>query len=81
MRCHWFNAWGISNGTAAGIAIAQEILGQKPEWASIYDPVRKVPKKFNKGGDSQSIVHSIDDPARRRRRDESWSRQDRDMER
>jgi nitrite reductase/ring-hydroxylating ferredoxin subunit len=56
-----FNAWGISNGTAAGILIAQQILGETPAWASIYDPDRKVPKGFNKGGDSQSVVHSLDD--------------------
>jgi nitrite reductase/ring-hydroxylating ferredoxin subunit len=55
-----FNAWGISNGTAAGILIAQQILGKPPHWASIYDPMRKSPRKFNKGGDSQSIVHSLD---------------------
>jgi glycine/D-amino acid oxidase-like deaminating enzyme/nitrite reductase/ring-hydroxylating ferredoxin subunit len=58
-----FNAWGISNGTAAGMQIAQQILGEPPAWASIYDPDRKVPKGFNKGGDSQSIVHSLDDVA------------------
>jgi glycine/D-amino acid oxidase-like deaminating enzyme/nitrite reductase/ring-hydroxylating ferredoxin subunit len=56
-----FNAWGISNGTAAGILIAQQILGETPAWASVYDPDRKVPKGFNKGGDSRSIVHGLDD--------------------
>jgi glycine/D-amino acid oxidase-like deaminating enzyme/nitrite reductase/ring-hydroxylating ferredoxin subunit len=56
-----FNAWGISNGTAAGILIAQQILGKSPHWASVYDPIRKVPKNFNKGGESQSLVHSLDD--------------------
>jgi glycine/D-amino acid oxidase-like deaminating enzyme/nitrite reductase/ring-hydroxylating ferredoxin subunit len=56
-----FNAWGISNGTAAGILIAQQILGKTPAWASIYDPARKVPKEFNKGGDSQSWVHGLND--------------------
>jgi glycine/D-amino acid oxidase-like deaminating enzyme/nitrite reductase/ring-hydroxylating ferredoxin subunit len=56
-----FNAWGISNGTAAGMLIAQQILGELPEWASVYDPMRKAPRKFNKGGDGQSYVHSLDD--------------------
>src|SRR6185312_15875855 len=56
-----FNAWGISNGTAAGILIAQQILGKPPAWASIYDAERRAPKGFNKGGDSQSLVHSLDD--------------------
>lgn len=58
-----FNAWGISNGTAAGILIAQQIFGNTPAWASIYDPDRKVAKGFNKGGESQSIVHGLDDIA------------------
>jgi glycine/D-amino acid oxidase-like deaminating enzyme/nitrite reductase/ring-hydroxylating ferredoxin subunit len=56
-----FNAWGISNGTAAGILIAQQILGQRPEWASIYDPLRPAPKGFNRGGDSKSLVGSLAD--------------------
>jgi Rieske Fe-S protein len=58
-----FNAWGISNGAAAGTMIAQQILGKTPAWASIFDPDRKAPKGFNKGGDSQSIVHGVDDIA------------------
>jgi glycine/D-amino acid oxidase-like deaminating enzyme/nitrite reductase/ring-hydroxylating ferredoxin subunit len=56
-----FNAWGITNGTAAGILIAEEILGRAPPWASVYDPRRKTPKGFNKGGDSQSLVQSLSD--------------------
>jgi glycine/D-amino acid oxidase-like deaminating enzyme len=49
-----FNAWGISYGTAAGILIAKQILGEQPDWASVYDPARKASKNFNKGGDSQT---------------------------
>ena len=56
-----FNAWGITNGTAAGILIAEQILGRAPSWAWVYDPTRKTPKGFNKGGDSQSLVHSLGD--------------------
>jgi glycine/D-amino acid oxidase-like deaminating enzyme/nitrite reductase/ring-hydroxylating ferredoxin subunit len=56
-----FNAWGISNGTAAGIVIAKQILGKQPDWGSIYNPARKSSKAFNKGGDTQSFVHSLDD--------------------
>jgi Rieske Fe-S protein len=56
-----FNAWGISNGTAAGILIAEQILGRAPYWASVYKPTRKTPKKFNQGGDSQSLVQGLDD--------------------
>lgn len=58
-----FNTWGISNGTAASILIAQQILGNSPPWASIYDPERKLSEKFNKGGNSQSVVRSLDDIA------------------
>jgi nitrite reductase/ring-hydroxylating ferredoxin subunit len=58
-----FNAWGLSNGTAAGVLIARQILGRSPDWAPVYDPMRKTPGKFNKGGDSQSLVHSLDDIA------------------
>ena len=50
-----FNAWGISNGTAAGILIAQQVLGKSPAWASIYDADRKGPKVYNKGGDNRII--------------------------
>lgn len=56
-----FNAWGISNGTAAAILIAKEIVDKRPAWAMVYDPMRKAPADFNKGGDTQSLVHSLDD--------------------
>jgi glycine/D-amino acid oxidase-like deaminating enzyme/nitrite reductase/ring-hydroxylating ferredoxin subunit len=55
-----FNGWGISNGTAAGMAIADQICGQPNSWASIYDPTRRTPKGFNQGGDTQSDVADID---------------------
>src|SRR4029453_14536922 len=56
-----FNASGISNGTAAGILIPKQILGEQPEWACVYGPARKASKNFNKGGDSQSLLHSLDE--------------------
>ncbi len=56
-----FNAWGISNGTAAGMLIANQVLGQPADWDTIYDPERKGERQFNKGGESQSLVHSLDD--------------------
>ena len=55
-----FNGWGISNGTAAGIAIADQIRGQSNSWASIYKPTRRSTKGFNKGGDTQSNVADIE---------------------
>jgi Rieske Fe-S protein len=54
-----FNAWGISNGTATGILIAKQILGEQLDWASIYNPTRKASDDFNKGGDTQSLVQSL----------------------
>jgi nitrite reductase/ring-hydroxylating ferredoxin subunit len=55
-----FNGWGISNGTAAGIAIADEIRGEPQGWAKIYAPTRRSKKGFNQGGDTQSRVASLD---------------------
>ncbi len=55
-----FSAWGISNGGAAGILIAKQILGEQPGWAKLYDPERKAPSDFNKGGETQSLVHTLD---------------------
>jgi nitrite reductase/ring-hydroxylating ferredoxin subunit len=56
-----FNGWGISNGTAAGMLIADQIRGRANLWATLYDPTRRARKDFNKGGDSQSLVASLKD--------------------
>jgi glycine/D-amino acid oxidase-like deaminating enzyme/nitrite reductase/ring-hydroxylating ferredoxin subunit len=58
-----FNAWGISNGTAVGIMIADLARGQSSPWQKLYDPARPYPEDFHKNGDSQSIVASVDDIA------------------
>ena len=55
-----FNGWGISNGTAAGVAIADQIRAQPNSWASIFDPTRPSPKGFNQGAGTQSSVADID---------------------
>jgi glycine/D-amino acid oxidase-like deaminating enzyme/nitrite reductase/ring-hydroxylating ferredoxin subunit len=55
-----FNGWGISNGTAAGIAIADQICGRPNSWAGVYDPTRQSKKDFNQGGDTQSSVPGLD---------------------
>ncbi len=52
-----FNAWGISNGTAAGILVTDLILKRANDWAKLFDPKRPYPDDFNKGGDSQSKVN------------------------
>ena len=59
-----FNAWGISNGTAAGLMIADLIRGRSSPWQELYDPARPYPEDFHKNGDSQSIVESTDDIGR-----------------
>jgi glycine/D-amino acid oxidase-like deaminating enzyme/nitrite reductase/ring-hydroxylating ferredoxin subunit len=51
-----FNGWGISNGTAAGMLIADQIRERANPWTTLFDPTRRVRKDFNKGGDSQSLV-------------------------
>lgn len=37
-----FNAWGISNGTAAAMLIADQIVGRSNPWAALYDPELRV---------------------------------------
>ena len=56
-----FNGWGISNGTAAGMLIADQILGRPNPWTALYDPRRPSPKGFNQGGDTQSRVRALGD--------------------
>lgn len=58
-----FNGWGISNGTAAGMMIAEMISSRRSPWQALYDPTRPVPKGFHKDGDSQSIVKRVEDIA------------------
>jgi glycine/D-amino acid oxidase-like deaminating enzyme/nitrite reductase/ring-hydroxylating ferredoxin subunit len=58
-----FNAWGISNGTAAGMMIADLVTGRPNPWVRLYDPARSYPKHFHKNGDSQSVVAAVEDIA------------------
>ena len=48
-----FNAWGISNGTAAGLLLADLITGRDNPWADFYDARRIKPlagaKEFARG--------------------------------
>jgi glycine/D-amino acid oxidase-like deaminating enzyme/nitrite reductase/ring-hydroxylating ferredoxin subunit len=48
-----FGGWGISNGTAAGILIAEQIQGRQHPWSQLYAPERRA-KKSNKGGDTHT---------------------------
>lgn len=55
-----FNAWGISNGTAAGLGIARHIITGRRPWKDLFDPKRPAPDDFNQSGDSQSQVEGIE---------------------
>jgi glycine/D-amino acid oxidase-like deaminating enzyme/nitrite reductase/ring-hydroxylating ferredoxin subunit len=55
-----FNAWGISNGSAAGLMIAGLVAGRSSPWESLYDPARPYSEDFHKDGDSQSVVPGFD---------------------
>lgn len=48
-----FNAWGISNGTVAGIIIAELATGHEHPWSAVFDAARHKPiaggAKFVKG--------------------------------
>jgi hypothetical protein len=54
-----FNGWGIRNGTAAGLSIAEEIASGAKLWERLYDPCRPVPEDFHRSGDTQSLVADI----------------------
>ena len=54
-----FGGWGISNGTAAAMLIADQIQGRPNPWAVLYDPERAAPRKFNPGGDTRSLVRDV----------------------
>jgi Rieske Fe-S protein len=58
-----FNGWGISNGTAAGILIADQIQERPNPWTKLYDPQRPSPDDFVHGGESKSELSSIDNIA------------------
>jgi glycine/D-amino acid oxidase-like deaminating enzyme/nitrite reductase/ring-hydroxylating ferredoxin subunit len=54
-----FHGWGISNGTAAAMLIADQVQGRPNAWAALYDPEREAPNDFNPGGDSRSIARDV----------------------
>jgi glycine/D-amino acid oxidase-like deaminating enzyme/nitrite reductase/ring-hydroxylating ferredoxin subunit len=58
-----FNGWGISNGAAAGMLIADLAQGTDNPWAALYDPTRKAAKRINAGGETKSMVSSVADVA------------------
>ncbi|MPZ12194.1 MAG: FAD-dependent oxidoreductase [Kiloniellaceae bacterium] len=56
-----FNGWGITNGTAAGLLLADEVLARPNPWSALYTPDRKSPDDFHQSGKTQSKVASIDE--------------------
>jgi glycine/D-amino acid oxidase-like deaminating enzyme/nitrite reductase/ring-hydroxylating ferredoxin subunit len=58
-----FNGWGISNGTAAAMLIADQIQNERNPWRALYNPRRRAPKDFNPGGDTKSRVKEVGDIA------------------
>lgn len=54
-----FGGWGISNGTASAMLIADQIRGIDNPWSKLYAPERRA-RRINEGGDSRSLVKSID---------------------
>lgn len=56
-----FNGWGITNGTAAGTLIADQILRRPNHFAALYDASRNASTSFNKGGESKSKVRTLGD--------------------
>jgi glycine/D-amino acid oxidase-like deaminating enzyme/nitrite reductase/ring-hydroxylating ferredoxin subunit len=60
-----FNGWGISNGTAAGVLVADLICGKANPWQELYDPARARPyeEDFHEHGDSQSVVGDVEEIA------------------
>lgn len=55
-----FNAWGISNGTAAGLGIARQIITGRRPWKDLFDLKRPAPDDYNQSGDSQSLVEGTE---------------------
>ena len=35
-----FGGWGMTNGTAAGLLVADSILGRENDWGDVYEPTR-----------------------------------------
>jgi len=57
-----FGGWGISNGTAAAMLIADQIQGRKSAWSALYDPERRS-HNINEGGDTKTPADNVDDIA------------------
>ncbi|WP_135828527.1 FAD-dependent oxidoreductase [Halorussus halobius] len=46
-----FGGWGMTNGTAAGLMLAEFARGETPEWADAFDPMR-----FDPGAGTKELL-------------------------
>jgi glycine/D-amino acid oxidase-like deaminating enzyme/nitrite reductase/ring-hydroxylating ferredoxin subunit len=51
-----FNAWGITNGTAAGMILADAITGRDNPWAEVFDATRSKPLAGAKSFISENVA-------------------------
>ncbi|WAJ35494.1 FAD-dependent oxidoreductase [Pseudomonas sp. GOM7] len=54
-----FSAWGISNGTAAGHGLAQQIVSGHWPWGSLFDPRRPPSQQLNQSSDTHTPIDSL----------------------
>ena len=52
-----FNGWGITNGTAAGLLIADRITTGTSPWSALYDPAR--PASNSSGVVSSKVPRAV----------------------
>jgi len=55
-----FGGWGISNGAAAGLLIAEQVQGRKHPWSRLYAPERRA-RKSNIGGNTHTPLPDVAD--------------------
>jgi Rieske Fe-S protein len=54
-----FSAWGITNGTAAGIGLAQQIITGSWPWGALFDPKRDAGEDLNQSSDSHTLINDV----------------------
>ncbi|WP_395501885.1 FAD-dependent oxidoreductase [Ectopseudomonas mendocina] len=54
-----FSAWGITNGTASGIGLAQQIDTGRWPWGKLFDPRRDAGQDLNQSSDSHTLIDDV----------------------
>ena len=54
-----FSAWGITNGTASGIGLAQQIASGHWPWGTLFDPKRDAGEDLNQSSDSHTLIDDV----------------------